>query len=53
MIKYSVIVALAGVAVIVSVDLFTNGSVNASKEIAIALIAFAGIRQAIGMKTGK
>lgn len=53
MIKYSVIVALTGAIVVTSVDIFVNSSINASKEIALAFIAFAGIRQAIGMKTGK
>ncbi len=53
MTKISVYIALGGAAVVSSVDIIVNGSTEASTNIAIALIAFATARQAIGMKTGK
>ena len=53
MTKFSVIVALCGAMVVTSVDVFVNQTIDATKEIALAFIAFAAIRQAVGMKTGK
>ena len=45
--KVSVYIALAAAALVSSVDLVANGSVEASQQIALAFIAFAGLRQAI------
>ena len=43
--KISVYLALGCATFIATTDLIVNGSVEASQQIALALIAFAGIRQ--------
>lgn len=43
--KYSVYIALIMGGVVAAIDLVYNGTVEASKEITLALIAFAGGRQ--------
>jgi uncharacterized membrane protein YuzA (DUF378 family) len=45
--KYSVYVALGVCGIMAMTDLVSNGSVEASKEIVLALIGFAGVRQAL------
>ena len=45
--KYSVYIALVTLAAIAMYDLAANGSVDASKEIVLALLGFAGGRQLI------
>jgi len=44
--KYSVYIALVIAGAVSMYDLTTNGSLEASKEIVLVLIAFAGLRQA-------
>jgi len=44
--KYSVYIALIVAGAISIYDLTTNGNMEASKELALVLIAFAGLRQA-------
>jgi len=45
--KYSVYIALVLAGAISMYDLVNNGSIEASKEIVLVLIAFAGVRQGI------
>ena len=45
--KYSVYIALSISGAIAITDLAVNGSIDASKEIVLGLIAFAGIRQVV------
>lgn len=45
--KYSVYIALVIAGAVAIYDLQSNGSIEASKEIVLALIAFAGLRQAL------
>lgn len=45
--KYSVYIALVMAGIVAIVDLVYNGSIDASKEISLALIAFAGARQVL------
>ena len=51
--KYSVYMALGGAILLSMVDLTANGGIEASFEIVIALITFAGARQAIKSFAGK
>lgn len=44
--KYSVYIALIVAGAVSIYDLTTNGNMEASKEFALVLIAFAGLRQA-------
>ena len=44
--KYSVYIALIVAGAISIYDMTTNGNMEASKELALVLIAFAGLRQA-------
>jgi len=44
--KYSVYIALIIAGAVTMYDLANNGSIEASKEFALVLIAFAGLRQA-------
>jgi len=44
--KYSVYIALVVAGAVSMYDLTINGSLEASKEIVLVLIAFAGLRQA-------
>ncbi len=45
--KYSVYIALVIAGAVTIYDLQSNGSIEASKEIVLSLIAFAGLRQAL------
>lgn len=45
--KYSVYIALVIAGAVAIYDLQSNGSIEASKEIVLSLIAFAGLRQAL------
>ena len=45
--KYSVYIALVLAGALSMYDLATNGSIEASKEIVLVLVAFAGVRQGI------
>jgi len=44
--KYSVYIALIIAGAVTMYDLANNGSIEASKEFALVLVAFAGLRQA-------
>ncbi len=43
--KYSVYIALVIAGAVSMYDLMNNGSIEASKEVVLVLIAFAGLRQ--------
>ena len=44
--KYSVYIALGGAIFLGSVDLIQNGAIVGSLEVVLAMVAFAGLRQA-------